>query len=126
MTRAALKNAEERLREAILASDVDALDALLSDELVLVSAEGHVLHKEDDLELYRSGRMRVTRYDPSELAIVLHGADVGVVVVRVQVAGELSQKPFASTFRFSRTYVREDSRWRIACSHASACGSPLG
>jgi len=121
MTRAALKNAEERLREAILASDVDALDGLLSDALVFVSADGHVLHKGDDLELYRSGRMCVTRYDPSELAVVLHGADVGVVVVRVEVSGELSGRPFSSAFRFSRTYVREENRWRIACSHASVC-----
>ena len=104
MTRAAIKNAEERLRQAILTSDADALDGLLSERVICVGPDAQ----------------KVTRYDPSEMKIELHGDDVGVVVVRVDLTGEIGAQPFAGAFRFTRTYVRERDAWRIACAHASA------
>lgn len=120
MTRAAIKNAEERLRQAILTGRVDALDGLLSERVIYVGPEGSVSRKEDDLALYRSGTQKVTRYDPSEMQIELIGDDIGVVVLRVDLAGQMGTRPFAGAFRFTRTYVREHDTWRIACAHASA------
>lgn len=120
MTRAALKNAEERLRQAVLTSNVDALDGLLSESVIFVGPDGTVLNKEDDLALYRSGTQTLTRYDPSEMQIELHGDDVGVVVLRVDLSGQRGARTFAGAFRFTRTYVREGHAWRIACAQASA------
>jgi ketosteroid isomerase-like protein len=122
MTRAALKNAEERLRGAILAGDVEALDALLSDRIIIVRPDGQVVQKEDDLDLYRSGRQRVMRYEPSKPLIELHGDDIGVVVLQVSIAGEMDTVPFAGSFRVTRTYAREHDAWRIVCEHASSAG----
>jgi len=119
MTRAALKNAEERLRQAILTSDVHALEGLLGERVIFVGPEGSVLRREDDLALYRSGAQTITRYDPSEMTIELHGDHIGVVVLRVDLAGQRGTRPFAGAFRFTRTYVREHEAWRIACAQAS-------
>ncbi len=41
--------AEEQLRQAMLASDVNALDDLLSPELIFTNHLGQVMGKQDDL-----------------------------------------------------------------------------
>ena len=76
MTRAAIKNAEERLREAILTNDAAALDSLLGEHGIYVRPDGRVLLKEDEVRRHRPGAQKITRYDPSEMKIVLHGDDV--------------------------------------------------
>jgi ketosteroid isomerase-like protein len=118
VTRAAIKHAEERLRAAVLAGDVAALDALLHDAVVFVGADGSVLRKEDDLALYRSSAQRVSRYDVRELVVELHGP-VAVACVRVEVAGDVGGAPFEGAYRYTRTYVQEDGAWRIVAAHAS-------
>jgi len=122
VTRAALKNAEERLRSATLAGDLPELDTLLSDRVVIVGPDGGVIEKDDHLELHRSGRQRISHYDCTELRIELVGDHVGVVAVRVRIAGDRERAPFAGSFRFTRTYAREAETWRIVSMHASPCG----
>lgn len=51
--------AEERLRLAILSSDVNTLDELLAPELIFTNHLGQVLGKQDDLDAHQSGTLRV-------------------------------------------------------------------
>ncbi len=109
MTRAAIKYAEGRLRAAVLAGDVDALDALLSDAVVICAPDGQVLRKEGDVDAYRTGLLAVARYDVSEMTIELHGTTAAVVVLRLELGGKRNGGPFAGVFRAARTWVREDA-----------------
>jgi hypothetical protein len=77
--------AEAALRAAQLAGDVGALDRLLDDGLVVTGLDGAVVGKADDLALHRSGRLKVTRMDPSDTRIVRLGP-VAVVSVRMEAA----------------------------------------
>ncbi len=124
MTRAAIKYAEGRLREAVLTGNVEALDVLLTDPAMFCAPDGEVLGKEDDLEAYRSGALAIARYDVSEMTIELHGTTAAVVVLRLELGGKRLGEPFAGVFRASRTWVREDAHghahgtgdapWRLA------------
>jgi hypothetical protein len=51
---------EEALRSAMLTSDVEALNALIADDLAFVGGTGDVFGKEDDLALHRSGRQKLS------------------------------------------------------------------
>ncbi|MBN9168171.1 MAG: nuclear transport factor 2 family protein [Myxococcales bacterium] len=114
MTRAAIKHGEQRLRGAMLASDVDELDALLDDALVFSTPDGQLLRKEDELEVHRSGAQKLTRLDPRELVIELHGADIGIATALVDLAGTFRDQPVAGTYRYVRTWRRdEDGAWRV-------------
>jgi hypothetical protein len=55
---AQILDAEDRLRTAMLNSDLAALDELLAPELIFTNHLGHLLGKEDDLAAYRSGILK--------------------------------------------------------------------
>ncbi len=124
MTRAAIKYAEGRLRGAVLAGDVNALEGLLTDAVVFCAPDGEVLGKADDLEAYRSGALVIARYDVSEMTIELHGTTAAVVALRLELGGTRNGEPFAGAFRAVRTWMREDAHghgtsdapWRLGCA----------
>lgn len=113
MTRAAIKHAEERLRDAMLAGDADALAGLLHDDLLFLGPTGAVARKSDDLENYRRARQRMTKVIPRELVIELFGESTGVATVLAELEGEFNGTPFAGTFRYIRTWQRDDDRWQV-------------
>ena len=63
MTESVIAELEGRLRDAMLASDVDVLDALLADDLTFVDATGRVWSKADDLNAHRHGIQRIERLE---------------------------------------------------------------
>lgn len=113
MTRAAIKHEEEQLRGAMLAGDVEVLERLLHEDLLFLGPTGALVGKADDLDAYRSGRQRITRVAPRELVVQLHGPDVGVVTVIAELEGSVDEVVFAGTYRYLRTWRREDSRWQV-------------
>ena len=56
-----IRQLEERLRQAMLKSDVAELDALIDDRLLFIGPDGAVFSKKDDLDLHRSGAERIHR-----------------------------------------------------------------
>jgi ketosteroid isomerase-like protein len=110
--------AEERLRLAMLGSDVSALDELLSPELVFTSHLGHVLKKKDDLAAHRSGLVKIDELTPSEQTVQLHG-DVAIVSVRVHLSGSYAGTPSEADFRFTRVWALSPSgTWQVVAGHA--------
>jgi hypothetical protein len=105
---------EDRLRAAMLASDVAELDALIDDRLRFVLPNGAVATKADDLAAHRSGAQRFTRLEVRELEIVVLGPDTAVAVARAEMAGSAGPMAFEGSFRYLRTWVRTEHGWRIA------------
>jgi ketosteroid isomerase-like protein len=112
---------EAELRAAQLGADVDALDRLISDNLLFTGPDGALATKADDLAAYRGGIMRVTSHDPEELRVRRVGADVAVVSLRTRMAGSYAGTPFAGVARYTRIWAREaeGERWRIVGGHVS-------
>ncbi|WP_371347419.1 nuclear transport factor 2 family protein [Ancylobacter sp. IITR112] len=113
--------AEQRLRDAALAGDVAALDALLADDLVFVNQFGHVLSKEDDLDLHRTGAFRLKRLAFSDYRLSHLAPGLVLAVLRADAAGTAGGAPFEARLRFTRVWRQEPSGWRVA----SAQSTPL-
>lgn len=112
--------AEERLRIAALAGDVGALDALLADDLVFTDSAGRLLTKPQDLDLHRSGALKLARLDFAEFGFTALADDVMLVRLRVEAAGRAAGEPFAAALRFTRVWRRETTGWRVISIHATA------
>lgn len=123
MTRAAIKHGEEQLRLAMLASDVETLETLCHEALLFHTPEGVLLRKEDDLENHRSGRQKLTKLQTSELVVELHGADLAVTTLRVDLEGTFDEQAFGGQFRAIRTWRRDhDGPWQIIAGAITRTG----
>ena len=112
---------ESALRAAQLAGDVAALDHLLDDGLVFTALDGSVVGKADDLAMHRSGRLRVTRMDPSDRRVIRLGP-VAVVSVRMDTAATVDGAAMGGPLRYTRVWAEQPGGWRVVAGHMSAAG----
>lgn len=114
-----IKAKEERLRLAMLASDVDVLDELISPDLIFTNHLGQVFGKQDDLELHRSGVLKFHALESSELLVKVFGL-LFVVLVRMQMSGTYGGSRFTADLRYTRIWRSStNGSWRIVVGHSS-------
>jgi ketosteroid isomerase-like protein len=110
-------NVEERLRLAMIASDVSVLDELIAPDIIITSHLGELLKKQDDLAAHASGLIKIHELEPSEQQIKLHG-EVAIVSVRMQLSGRYNGSPANGDFRFTRVWaVSAIGTWHIVAAH---------
>lgn len=123
-------NTEEQVRElgrrwveAELKGDTAALDALSTDDFMLVGPVGFVLAKEQWLGRYRSNSLvtRSLRWD--DLTIRVHG-DAAVIIGRHTQQAEHQGNPVDGEFRGTHVAVRHGDAWLLAGVHLSPMGGP--
>lgn len=109
---------ETALRAAMLANDVDALDALLDDDLVFTVPTGQVISKEDDLSAHRAKLLRLDRLEFHET----HARAIGEMILtttKATLAGRFNDATFDGTFAYTRLWRRSGNGWRVVAGHAS-------
>jgi ketosteroid isomerase-like protein len=115
---AQIAEAEDRLRTAMLNSDIAALNELLAPDLIFTNHLGQLLGKDDDLAAYRSGVLKVVGLEPSEQHVRALG-DAAIVSVRMQLSGTYDGAPANGDFRFTRVWARSQQQgWQIVAAHA--------
>jgi ketosteroid isomerase-like protein len=116
--------AEERLRLAMLASDVSVLDDLLAPQLIATSHLGEIVRKQDDLAAHKSGLIKINELNPSEQQIRLYG-EVAIVFVRMQISGTYNGNPANGDFRFTRVWaISPNGTWHIVAAHIGMIAQP--
>lgn len=104
----------------MIASDLAALDELISSDLLFTNHLGQVFDKQDDLALHRSGILKFHAIVPSEMRVKASGA-LAVVSVRMALAGAYDSAPFAADLRYTRIWRLSDhGAWHIVAGHSSA------
>jgi hypothetical protein len=110
---------EAALRQAQLAGDVVALDQLLDDALIFTTIEGTIVRKADDLELHRTGRMRIHKLEPRDREIMPLG-DSAVVLVGMDAEATIDGILVRSYLRYTRVWCKRPQGWRVVAGHMSA------
>jgi Domain of unknown function (DUF4440) len=131
LRRLALERALNAFSAAFLLADEKALDTLLADDYVHTNGgTGSVLDKARWLEYIRkrraelaSGRLRVDRYQSTDVTIRWHG-DAAVVSSQVESEGSRDGQPFATRLQVTQVWVRSGGQWRRAAFHDSPLPGP--
>jgi ketosteroid isomerase-like protein len=118
MDEAGILDLEERLRTAMLASDVAVLDTLLADDLSFVDATGKVWSKADDLNGHRYGIQRIEALAFEEQTVRVHGTSA-VTVTRAALKGTFGGAPYAGVLRYTRMWCEVAGTWKVV---AAQCG----
>ena len=112
---------ELKLQQAMLDSDVDALDSLIDDQLLLTNFLGAKMGKQDDLELHRKQLVEIKDLTLSDLQIqILPPSTTAVVTVAAHIVGSFLGDSFEDTLRFTRVWHQDDKGWRVIAVHSSS------
>lgn len=94
---------EERLRLAMLNSDVKELEALLAPELVFTTFLGEVIGKEEDLAAHQSGFLQFHAVELSSQRVQNLGS-VAVVTCEARIDASFDDDRTDKRFRFQRVW----------------------
>lgn len=115
-----VKVSEERLRLAMLSSDIEALDELISSDLMFTNHLGQVLSKQDDLTAHLSGMLRFHTLEPSETQMKI-SEKIAVVSVRMKLSGVYGGSLFTGDLRYTRMWSFSHSgTLQVVAGHSSA------
>lgn len=116
---AQILKSEQHLYEAIRNSNVEHLDYLLHDSLVYMSQDGTVLDKITDLELHRSGILKISNLTPGETFVSVIDGSSAVVTVDISLEGSFAEEPFKGNFRYLRVWKSFGEDWKIIAVSAN-------
>jgi ketosteroid isomerase-like protein len=116
--------AEEELRQAMLHSNLEALESLLDDNLVFTNHVGRIMGKQDDLKAHREGIVVLQSMDIHDMQIrMLPSSDIGIVTVAVHIVGSFAGDSFEETMRFTRVWQPTiNGNWRVVAAHSCLSG----
>lgn len=92
--------------------DIARLDDLIHTNMRFNMPNGQTVSKEEDLNAYRSGDMKIDEITPHDSRIELIG-DNAVVTGTVKILGSFTHSPINGQFRFLRVWKFVKGKWQI-------------
>ncbi len=115
---------EEQWRSAVLKGNTAALDAMLAEGYMAVTASGTLQTKEQTLANLRSGRVRFTALDISDRRVRFYGT-TALVTSLAAVQATTPEGTISGSYRYTRVYVRNpQGAWKIVSFEASKIHNP--
>lgn len=115
---AAIEQCEERLRLAMLASDVDALSKLLADDLIFIDHQGRRVGKAEDLQIHRSGVLELAQIEILD-RVIRPLDNAALVSLRARVTGAYYGEKFSEKLVYTRVWSRKSDVWTVISAHCS-------
>lgn len=112
VTKEDVADAENQLFLAQLASNVDALDQLLFDNLIAVAPTGQMLTKEMDLNAHRTKAMIIEEAS-TEIGDIRITGDTALSVVTMTAKGKVMGAPLEGKFRYFRVWKYVDDKLKV-------------
>jgi ketosteroid isomerase-like protein len=115
---------EDSWRNAILKSNLAAMDRLLADDYLAITASGLVQTKAQTLANLKSGRMHMASLNVSDRKVRFYGRTAVVTSLAV-VQATTGEGDISGNYRYTRVYVRDVAgNWKIVSFEASKIRDP--
>ncbi len=113
-----IEGLELQWREALVNNNLPVIDRLLADDYLGIGANGTLETKADVLAMHRSGSLKITLMNLSDLKIRVYG-DTAVVTSKADLEGTNGDRDISGHYRYTRVYSNRDGQWRIVSFEAS-------
>lgn len=114
-----IKKCEEQLRQAMLHSDIPALDKLLADDLTFTNHLGQLMTKQNDLDAHKSKILDINKISFSDQKIKIYEC-IAIVTVQAHITGSFDGEESENNFRFTRVWSKTSNKeWQIIIGHSS-------
>lgn len=112
------QNVEEHLKKmetdraaAVVKGDVDTLAKETADDYMLINVNGQMSDKAQMLESIKSGQIKLTSDDLSDMKVHVYG-NTAVVTGKADVKGNIGGKDATGQIMFTRVYVKKGGKWQ--------------
>ena len=110
---------EDTWRDAVIHRNSSAMENLLADDYIAITANGTLQSKDQTLATLRAGTLRFASIEFSDRKVRFYG-QTALVTSRAEVSGTTSEGDMSGSFRFTRVYVKDDhGAWKIVSFEAS-------
>jgi ketosteroid isomerase-like protein len=114
-----IQHVEQQLQQAMLQSDVQALDQLLHDDLVFNFYTGTIAGKQEDLASHASHTTQFTEITFAEPPVIRLYGETAIVSVKTHLTLTFHGTPFAGFYRYLRVWHYQEERWQIVAGSIS-------
>jgi ketosteroid isomerase-like protein len=115
---------EQNWRDAILHHNAQAMEALLADDYIAITANGTLQSKDQTLANLKSGALHLNAMEFSDRKVRFYGK-TALVTSRAEVSGSTGEGEVSGSYRYTRVYVRDASgAWKIVSFEASRIREP--
>jgi ketosteroid isomerase-like protein len=115
---------EDTWRNAVLKSNLAAMDRLLADDYLAITASGLVQTKAQTLANLKSGRIHLASLNVSDRKVRFYGRTAVVTSLAV-VQASTGEGDISGNYRYTRVYVRDTAgNWKIVSFEASKIRDP--
>ncbi len=110
---------EDAWRNAVLKSNVAAIDALLADDYMAITPSGTLQTRDQELANLRSGQTHLNSLNISDRKVRFYGS-TALVTSLAQVEGTSGERDISGSYRYSHVYVRDArGKWKIVSFEAN-------
>ena len=114
----ALINVENNWVDALVKSDITALESIFADSYVDTDEHSHRGGKQDVLSFLKSGDLKLDSIKLAGMQVHIYG-EAAVVIGSSTQAGSFVGLPLAAKIIFTDTFVKQNGKWRAVASHRS-------
>ena len=110
---------EQTWRDAVISRNVSALDSLLAEDYIAITANGTLLSKEQTLTNLRSGTQKFASIEFSDRKVRFYGK-TALVTSRAEINASTGEGNISGSYRYTRVWVKDATGvWKIVSFEAS-------
>ncbi|KAA6457192.1 nuclear transport factor 2 family protein [Acidobacteria bacterium AB60] len=115
---------EQNWRDAMVHRNVQAMDALLADDYIAITANGMLQSKEQALANLKNGSLRIDGLEFSDRKVRFYG-QTALVTSKAEVRGNRGDGEISGSYRYTRVYAKDaKGAWKIVSFEASRIREP--
>jgi ketosteroid isomerase-like protein len=110
---------ENRLKYAMINSNISELDEMLADDLIFTNHLGQLMTKQEDLNSHKTGQSKIENIEFGDIKIMPFN-EMALVNAEVQLVGNFNGESSKNTFRFSRIWSKNSNNvWQVIMAHST-------
>lgn len=102
---------EKEFADSIVKNDPEAIGRFVTDDWIIINADGGVIDKERFLEVIKSGALTHELMQSEDMRVRVYG-DSAVVTALARSKGKFMGQEFTTHERSTDVFVRRDGQWR--------------
>jgi ketosteroid isomerase-like protein len=114
-----LLKVEKGFVDAIAKNDLEAIERFVTDDWIIINADGGIIDRERFLEVIKSGTLTHEMMESEDMRVRVYG-DSAVVSALTRSKGKFMGQEFTTHERSTDVFVRRDGQWRCVLTQLTA------